>query len=76
MVYISVIITHILHITNHAGPSVWAAIYIGTLHLAFVTYSLMHFRNLLFTINTRQWPQPLHLENSLRLPRDLIESRL
>ena len=25
MVYISVIITHILHITNHAGPSVWAA---------------------------------------------------
>ena len=29
MVYISVIITHILRITNHAGPSVWAAIPIG-----------------------------------------------
>ena len=28
MVYISVIITHILHITNHAGPSVWAAIHV------------------------------------------------
>ena len=27
MVYISVIITHILHITNHAGPSVWVAIH-------------------------------------------------
>ena len=27
MVYISVIITHILHITNYAGPSVWAAIH-------------------------------------------------
>ena len=28
MIYISVIITHILHITNHAGPSVWAAIHV------------------------------------------------
>ena len=28
MVYISVIITHI---TNHAGPSVWAAIHFGIL---------------------------------------------
>ena len=29
MVFISVILTHILHITNHAGPSVWAAIHIN-----------------------------------------------
>ena len=28
MVYISAIITHILHITNHAGPSVRAAIHV------------------------------------------------
>ena len=28
MVYILVIITHVLHITNHAGPSVWAAIHV------------------------------------------------
>ena len=28
MVYISVIIIRILHITNHAGPSVWAAIHV------------------------------------------------
>ena len=27
VVYISVILTHILHITTHAGPSVWAAIH-------------------------------------------------
>ena len=28
LVYISVILTHILHITNHAGPSVWAATHV------------------------------------------------
>ena len=28
IVYISVIITHKLHIKNHAGPSVWAAIHV------------------------------------------------
>ena len=28
MVYILIIITHKLHITNHTGPSVWAAIHI------------------------------------------------
>ena len=31
MVYISVVITHILHITNHVGPSVWAAIHTCTI---------------------------------------------
>ena len=28
-----IIITHILHITNHAGPPVWAAIHIGVIYL-------------------------------------------
>ena len=28
MVYITVIITHILQITNQAGPSVWAVIHV------------------------------------------------
>ena len=32
-VYISVIITHILYNTNHAGPSVWAAIVILELYI-------------------------------------------
>ena len=48
MIYISVIITHILHIANQAGPSVWAAI--PVLHSGHVIDS----KNVLVTIVSSQ----------------------
>ena len=47
MVYISIIITHILNITNHAGPLLWAAIHVvhsGHIHTMMVfKFELLNF---------------------------------
>ena len=52
MIYISVIITHILHITKHAGPSLWAAILVSLLSSI---YPLPAMHLLLVTLFVRKY---------------------